>query len=174
MTTDTDTPSDDAPGPESLDTDDSDVEPDAENADEQPALDDDEMADLAGIGEEIEDDLDDAEPDDGDETSDEIESAGESSESTPSGDRRKWGDMYCNIAVTATESLIEGLDGDAEVSGDDLRDLDVDDAFNEMMAERGRPEDVPPQQWVFMGTAMFVVGNVVAQTDVLERLLDDV
>lgn len=157
-------------------------EEESNDSEEQPALEDDEMADLDAIAEDVaaaeseNEESEDAEDDEKDEPESSEESLTDSTQSTDSTSDRSWGKMYTKGVVKLDEALIDefGDESSAPITEADIRDLELDEAFDEWMATKtGRPEDIPPGQWVAIGTALLVGGNLLTETDVAKEALSD-
>lgn len=143
--------------------------------DSTPSLEDDEMADLDAIAEDVA--AADAENDESEDAEDpsEDESGSETSDDSTSTTSRSWGKMYTKGVVKASEAIVTefGDESSEPITEADVRDLELDEAFDEWMVEKtGRPEDIPPGQWVAIGTMMLLGGNALTETDALEGALD--
>lgn len=182
------------------DRDDTDVEEDVDDvveeestdSDNQPDLDDDEMADPSAIADAVaaaesdeDDDSDSTESDetesdqsDGDEEgSSTTSSTSTTSALTGSSSDRSYGELYVKGVVKLDEALIDefGDQDSTPITEADVRDMDLDDAFDEWMVEKtGRPEDIPPGQWVLMGTLILVGGHALVETDLAGEVLDGI
>lgn len=147
----------------------------SEDEDGQPEIDEAEMGDMDAIADLVGDDADDADESEDAEDGEEADSSSSSSSSSSSG--RSWGRMYTKGVVKTSEAIVDEF-GDAgadPVTEADVRDLELDEAFDEWMAEKtGRPEDIPPGQWVAIGTILLVGGNAVTETDLAGELMEGV
>lgn len=160
-----------------LEADDEPVEePAGVDEDERPSIDEDDMADLGPIS----DDLDDADPvgpvgtsdDDQDEDDDVQDDLDGAEGMVDSG--RNWGDLYVKSVSTASGALVAnfGDEGAEGVSEQALRDMDLDATFEEVMVDKaGRPENIPPEQWLLIGTVLVVGANLATETDLLENAI---
>jgi len=150
-------------------------EPDVDDADEQPELDDDEMADISAVAQEIEEETGD-DTDDQDETEDvddqdgaDLDSPGSSS--ITDGDRTTPGDIYCNglgmlAAVGRTQYGTADADDRSDLVeeyGDIARDLEIDQYVDELLEERGGVDELSPAQALMATTMMW--GGMVAMDD---------
>jgi hypothetical protein len=142
--------------------------------DDQPTIDEDEMADFSAVAEEIEesagDDDDQEESDDGEDHDDQEDSV-QSSTSTRDGDRVTPGDIYCNalgmgaaVARASYGSAEEDERSDlVEEYGDVARDLDIDVYVDQWLEEQGGIDELTPGQAILLSTVMF--GGMVAMDD---------
>jgi len=145
-----------------------------DDADEQPELNDDEMADISSVAAEIEDETS-PDSDDDQEESDDADQPDDGGLDAPGsindGDRTTPGDIYCNglgmlAAVgrtqygTADESERKEL---MDEYGDIARDLDIDQYVDELLAERGGIDELSPGQALMATTMMW--GGMVAMDD---------
>ena len=89
-------------------------------------------------------------------------------------DGESWGDMYVGTLTGISNGIIEehGRDGAEKLDESFARQLYLDDAMDEFMASRGRP-DMPPEQQVFIGTICFAVAVAGWKTDLFDQLLAD-
>lgn len=161
--------------PDSADVDESTTSTPADDDEGQPDLDDEEMADLDAIADDIQDDADVESEDADDPEDDNAESATSAEESSTTSSERSWGRMYRKGVVKTSEALVDEFgDQEAEpITEADVQDFELDEAFDEFMAEKtGRPEDIPPGQWVALGTIVLVGGNLATETDVAGELLE--
>jgi len=147
---------------------------------EQPSIDEDEMADLDSIAEEVEVDAG-AGDQDGAEDVDDQENA--DLDLDEDADRTSIGDVYCNVlgmtAVTAKDRYGSGLD-DGQGRKDALddyaeiaRDLEIDEAVDDLIEQYGGPDSLTPGQTVIVMTIVW--GGMVAMEDpeILEGLADE-
>jgi len=164
----------------------SDDEPDVDqdDADEQPELDDDEMADISSVAQEIEeetsDDADDQEESDDADDQDGADLDSPGSSSITDGDRTTPGDIYCNglgmlAAVGRTQYGTADADDRSDLVeeyGDIARDLEIDQYVDELLEERGGVDELSPAQALMATTMMW--GGMVAMDDpeMLEGLSD--
>jgi hypothetical protein len=145
-------------------------EPDTDDSEEQPDIEDDEMADISAVAEQVEaeagaagDDEDDEEPDNTDEEPDLALNAEE--------DRTSIGDVYCNVlgmgAAVARDQYGSGLERDRKDVLDEYaetaRNLDIDDAVDDWIAEHGGPDSLSPGQTIIVMTVVW--GGMVVMDD---------
>jgi hypothetical protein len=141
-----------------------------DDADEQPELDDDEIADISSVADEIEDETS-PDTDDDQEESDDAGLDSPGTESLTEGDRTTPGDIYCNglgmlAAVgrtqygTADESERSEL---VEEYGDIARDLEIDQYVDELLEQQGGIDELSPGQALLATTMMW--GGMVAMDD---------
>lgn len=150
---------------------------DVEEEDDQPAITEEEQADvdLADLADDVEaatrPDAGEDDQEDVDDTGDDQGDALPAPEGGPAG---QWGDMYVGLCTTVTNSIIEEYGGEnaERVDKDHFREVDLDYHFNETLQEMGRDTDLPPQQALLVGTMLAVGGPVVMQTDLLAELLE--
>ena len=149
----------------------------AESEGEQPSIEDDEQADLSALAEQVqaetapatdESDSSDSSDDTGGESDDGDETDGEDVE-TPG---ESYGDMYVKTLCSVSNAVIDeyGEEGEEDVDPEMARQLGLDDAIDELMAQRGQP-DMPPEHQVLIGTLVFAVTVAGAKTDLFDRLL---
>lgn len=148
-----------------------------EDADEQPAIEEDEFADvdLDAIAEQAEEEAGaDSEDDEVEEES--SDESGEETESVraPTGD--SWGDMYVGTLTTVSNAVIDehGKDGAEEIDESLARQLHMDEYMDDWMAKHGKREDMPPEQALMLSTAMFLAVVVGTKTDLPNQLLEEV
>jgi hypothetical protein len=148
------------------------VDQDDVDEDEQPEIDSEEMADLSAVADEIEDVAgaggDDQDDDVVDEDQDDVD------ELEP--DRsRGWGDMYVSSLTTGLNAVIEERGKpDAEPVDEQMaRDLHLDEAFDEWMAQRGRSE-MDPGQEVLLGTLILASSTLATKTDIVGEIAADI
>lgn len=147
------------------------------DADEQPELDDDEMADISSVAAEIEEETsagdgdDREESDDGDGQEDSSDGELDSPTSLTDGDRTTPGDIYCNglgmlAAVGRTQygSADESQRKDLMTEyGDIARDLEIDQYVDQLLEEQGGIDELSPAQALLATTMMW--GGMVAMDD---------
>jgi hypothetical protein len=140
--------------------------------DEQPDIEAEEMADLSAVADEIEDAAgaggDDQDDDVVDEDQDDVD------ELEP-GRSRGWGDVYVATITTSLNAIIDerGKDGAEPVDEQMARDLHLDEAFDEWMAQRGR-SDLEPGQEVLLGTLILASSTLATKTDIVGEIAADV
>lgn len=153
-----------------------------EDEEDQPPIEDDEFADLDAIAEDVQEastedaDSEDAEDRDVDESDSSDEPSRDPTSTSSSREQRSWGKMYRKGVVKTSEALIDefGDEGAEPITEADVQDMELDEAFNEWMEEKtGRPEDIPPGQWVLLGTLLLVGGNALTETDLAKEALSD-
>ncbi|WP_136688327.1 hypothetical protein [Halorhabdus amylolytica] len=160
------------------DLDEPDVEePDADpDEDEQPDIEDEEMADFSAVADEIEaaagadsDEESDAETDDS--TADGDDDQAPPSMDATASDRVTPGDIYCN-ALGMGAAVARASYGSAESDersdlveeyGDMARDLQIDEYVDEWLEEQGGIDELSPGQAILISTVMF--GGMVAMDD---------
>jgi len=152
------------------------------DADELPAIEESEQADLSGIGDvdpgEIEAaagpaaaDSEDAAADSEGDGSDGSEDAAQDSHSGESG---KWGEMYVT-GLTQTANMLRSEYGDGGEADPDLAyQIDLDQHFNAWMDSKGFGEDMPPEQAVLVGSLMFMVASVGTDTELMSNLAEQI
>jgi hypothetical protein len=147
---------------------------------EQPEIDGEEMADLSAVADEIEDaagagadDQDDVDGRDRDDVVDEGQDGERQQLGTaPS---RGWGDMYVSSVTTSLNAVIEerGKDGAEPIDEQMARDLHLDEAFDEWMAQRARSEMEPGQE-VLLGTLILASSTLATKTDIVGEIAADI
>jgi len=143
----------------------------------QPPVEDDELAALDAVREEVAEETsppDSDEEDDGDDTSGDeaAESAPSAATSDVPGESDTAGDFYVNTLVSVSNMVIDehGRDGADKIDDGLLRQMNVDDAVDELLADDGGP-DLPPEQQVLLGTSVFAVAMLATKTTVLDQAL---
>ena len=148
----------------------SDETPEAEDSEEQPDIEDDEMADISAVAEQVEAEAGAAGDEEGDDsppdTADESDLALDAEE-----DRTSIGDVYCNVlgmgAAVARDQYGSGLEQDRkdvlDEYADIARDLDIDDAVDDWIAEHGGPDALSPGQTIIVMTVVW--GGMVVMDD---------
>jgi len=159
-----DAPADDAPEPDEQAADTAD--------DEQPEIDDDEMADFGAVADEIEDaaGADPDETDDDQEDSDDEDEPSLSMDATAD-DRVTPGDIYCNalgMGAAVARASYGTADPDersdlVDEYGDMARDLEIDTYVDQWLEEHGGIDELGPGQAILLSTVMF--GGMVAMDD---------
>jgi hypothetical protein len=157
----------------------------ADDAEDVPEMSEDEQAtipaDLAAEAEEAAgagaDDTDDT---DSSSTSEETEDDGGDSTGTTAVDRAEgdgdtYGDLYARTLVNVTNAAIEehGKEGAEETDMEAARQLRIPDHANRLADELGMGEDMPPGQALMASSAIFVMTNVAAKTDLPAQMMDD-
>jgi len=144
--------------------------------DGRPPIDEEEMADLDAVREEVAEESappadEEAEQDGDGETPDD-----ETTEDDPrlSDEKDTVGDFYVDTLVSTSNMLIEehGREGADPIDGQPLRQMGVDDAVDELMASGDGP-DMPPEQQVLLGTSMFGLFVLASKTTVIDDALDN-
>jgi len=154
---------------------------DEEPTDEAPELDEDEIADIGDIADEIEDETapdDDQDGADDRNDNDDGELDSPTSSSITDGDRTTPGDIYCNglgmlAAVGRTQYGTASPDGRSDLVdeyGDIARDLEIDSYVDELLEERGGIDELTPAQALLATTMMW--GGMVAMDD--PEMLDNI
>jgi hypothetical protein len=148
---------------------------DQEDVDEadQPEIEAEEMADLSAVADEIEDAAG-AGADDQDDAVDEAGAEDDIDELEEPGRSRGWGDMYVSTVATSLNAVIEerGKDDAEPIDEQMARDLHLDEAFDEWMAQRGRPE-MDPGQEVLLGTLLLASSTLATKTDIAAEIAGD-
>jgi len=159
-----------------------DADPDAAEHDgeeEPPAIPDEDQADLpddlaaaaeaeAGAG---------ADPDtDADEDTDadtDGEESDESAATSAAGDT--YGDLYAQTLVSVTNAAIEehGKPGAEKTDLEAARQLNIPDHANRLVEELGIGQEMPPGQALMASSAVFVLMNVSAKTDLPSQMMGD-
>ncbi|WP_231184727.1 hypothetical protein [Haladaptatus sp. DYF46] len=162
--------------------DDGDEQPDDQDA--QPEIEAEEFVELGDLADAVEEDAGrdattDDDQDDTDTKYSEPPNGGpaieEPGDVAPSSDGDTWGDMYVGTLTTVSNALIEEYGDDADTIDESLaRQQHLDEYFNDWMASRGKREDMPPEQALILGTAMFLVTVVGTKTDLPAKLLAEV
>lgn len=145
--------------------------------DDRPSIDDEETADLDAIREEVAAETA-PDQDDGDDEPEASEgeadtAATDDATSEPAGEDTV-GDFYVDTLVSTSNLLIEehGREGASEIDDGMLRQMGVDDAVDELLAENGQP-DMPPEQQVLLGTAVFGIAVLATRTTVFDQALEN-
>jgi len=153
-----------------------------EPTDEPPELDEDEIADIGDIADEIEDET---APDDDQEESGDVQDDSADGEldspatsSITGDDRTTPGDIYCNglgmlAAVGRTQYGTADADNRSDLVdeyGDIARDLEIDSYVDELLEERGGIDELTPAQALLATTMMW--GGMVAMDD--PEMLDNI
>jgi hypothetical protein len=138
---------------------------------EQPSIDDEEMADISAVAEEVEADAGAADEDGDADDQDDHDDA--DLELDPDEAKTSIGDVYCNVlgmaSTVAKDRYGSGLeDGrDRKDALDDYaeiaRDLEIDDAVDDLIEEYGGPDELTPGQTVLVMSVVFA--GVVAMED---------
>jgi hypothetical protein len=147
--------------------------------DEQPEIEGEEMADLSSVADEIEDaagagaDGDGRDQDDVDGDQDGV--VQEDVDELEPGRSRGWGDMYVRSLTTGLNAVVEerGKAGAEPIDEQMARDLHLDEAFDEWMAQRGRSEMEPGQE-VLLGTIILATSTLATKTDLPSEIMADV
>jgi hypothetical protein len=151
----------------------------ADPDDGRPAINEEEMADLDAVREEVADETtppdsnDEQESDDDAESDQTADTGGDDTEALdPDGDTV--GDLYVNALVSTSNMLIEehGREDADPIDEQPLRQFGVDDAVDKLMADNGGP-DLPPEHQVLIGTAFFAVVVLGTKTTLIEDALEN-
>ncbi len=151
------------------------AEEQAEPEDDRPGIDGEETADLDAIREEVAEETAPSPTDaDGDSSDDETDDAVESEDSEAVAGEDTVGDFYVDTLVSTSNMLIEqhGREGADPIDGGMLRQMGVDEAVDELLAENGQP-DMPPEQQVLLGTCVFGVAVLATRTTVFDQALEN-
>jgi len=163
---------------EEIEADEDAADTETEPEDDRPGIDDEETADLDAIREEIAAETAPSPTADGEDdadTSDEEDAAAAESDGSEPGDGEDTvGDFYVDTLVSTSNMLIEqhGREGAEPIDGGMLRQMGVDDAVDELLAENGQP-DMPPEQQVLLGTCVFGVAVLATRTTVFDQALEN-
>lgn len=152
-----------------------------DDAEDQPDIEEEEQADLSALAEEVQEATDPVEPDapdddqgDDEDAASDAESDGESGESEAADGEGTAGDFYVDALVSVSNQIIQehGREGASEISREFPEQLRLDEAVDELMAERGE-SSLPPEQHLLLGTLVF--GALVAgtRTDLFDQLLEN-
>lgn len=156
---------------------------DHDDADDPPAIDDDDRASLPSDLAAAADAADAAESDadtDADETDDvdtttqpTAGSATETTAAATAGDT--YGELYAQTLVSVTNAAID-THGKPDAEKTDYQaaeQLGIPDHANRLIEEMGIGEDMPPGQALMASSAVFVLMNVAAKTDLPAEMMDD-
>ena len=160
------------------------ADPDAAEHDgeeEPPEIEEEDRANLPGdlaaaaadaAGEAIEEDESDAQDDATDDTT-ETPADAEATSAEPEGDT--YGDLYAQTLVSVTNAAIDehGKPGAKKTDIEAARQLGIPDHANRLMEEMGIGEDMPPGQALMASSAVFVLMNVSAKTDLPAQMMGD-
>jgi len=147
------------------------------DTEEQPEIDQNEMADLSELADEVEDEsgsgADDREVDENDGTDDDVDgdlATPDDPNATNGGET--WGDLYVGTLTTVSNALIEEYGEETDKIEEDLaRQQHLDEFFNDWMESRGKREDMPPEQALMLSTSIFLVTVLGTKTDLISQLL---
>jgi hypothetical protein len=148
-------------------------------SDEQPAISDDERADLpddlAAVAEEVEEEAGaatDSEDDDTDDSEDADSDAPEPASPGTAEGTTDWGDLYCDTVVTGLNAVVEEHGHESADPIDDSlpRDLDLDHYVNEWMAQQGKAE-MEPGEGIVVGTLVLTMTVLTTKTDLPKQAL---
>jgi len=154
---------------------------DEEETDEQPAIEDEEMADFSAVADEIE-----QEAGEDQETAEDVDDADNDDDSAEMGLETDGpdisiGDVYCNglgmlAAIGRTQYGTAERDRSALVDeyGDMARDLQIDEYVDQWVTEHGGMDEMTPGQAIILSTLLF--GGMVAMDDpeMLENVAGEV
>lgn len=168
----------DAPPAETTDASEGEAAEQANEGDDQPAIEDDEMADLDAIAEEVQDET--PAPDEGacdaaESDADDAESAERSADSEGiTADGETVGDFYVGTLTSVSNAIIDehGRDGAAKIDESLARQLQLDDAVDRLMADRGGPQ-LPPEQQLLFGTLVFALAVGAWKTDLVDQAISN-
>ena len=147
-----------------------------EDADEQPKIADEEMADFSAVADEIEAEAGAESDDESEEQADDSAEDSSDDQEVPAmdataSDRVTPGDIYCN-ALGMGAAVVRASYGSAESDdrsdlveeyGDMARDLQIDAYVDEWLEEQGGIDELSPGQAILISTVMF--GGMVAMDD---------
>lgn len=169
--------SDDDPDPETVET----VDEPGDEEDELPEMGEEDMADFEEVAQQAAESADDEETDGDDDQQDE---GADDQQDAPAidfggGDEQpigtgSWGDLYVEGLTVGLNQVIEakGKPGADQIEESLPRQIGLDDAFDEMMAKRGKSE-LPPEQHVLYGSLGLAVIVIVSKTEVPSELADN-
>jgi hypothetical protein len=97
----------------------------------------------------------------------------EATSAEPEGDT--YGDLYAQTLVSVTNAAIEehGKPDAKKTDIEAARQLGIPDHANRLMEEMGIGEDMPPGQALMASSAVFVLMNVSAKTDLPAQMMGD-
>lgn len=151
-----------------------------DDAENQPDINEDEVADIGDIADDVEAESGADADDDEDNDEQESETADvdqQDSDDLPApsdSDGDSWGDLYVGTLTTSANVLIEEYGDEGETIDEDLaRQQHLDEYFNDWMESRGKREDMPPEQALLISTAMFLVTVLGTKTDLFSQLLSE-
>jgi len=134
-------------------------------------------ADLAAAAEETEQNTDeDGESDaESDATEETTETTADAETSAPASQGDTYGDLYAQTLVSVTNAAIDehGKPGAEKTDIEAARQLGIPDHANRVMEEMGIGEDMPPGQALMASSAVFVLMNVSAKTDLPAQMMGD-
>ena len=149
---------------------------------EQPTIDEDEMADMDSIAEQVEADVG-AGSDDLDENADEQDDADDAGQdlTAPGASRTSIGDVYCNVlgmgAAVTKDRYGSGIEGDRKDVLDDYseiaKDLEIDKAVDDLIEQHGGPDSLSPGQTVLVMTIVFWGMVAMEDPSIIEGLADE-
>lgn len=157
----------------------------AEGDEDRPPVEDDQKAALDAVREEVAAETEPPDPaDEADDADDEDDVESDSGEEAESGAENNSGqladgedtagDFYVDTLVSVSNMVIEehGREDAEEMDGAMLRQMGVDDAVDELLANGDGP-DMPPEQQVLLGTTVFGVAMLATKTTVLDDALEN-
>lgn len=149
-----------------------------EESEELPEVSDDSTPDLDAINETIADETEEEEEEDDDESDDSESSEAETtSSSQPSLDGiEDFGDAYVTGLTTVSNAAVERYgDGETEPVSEDLaRDLELDKAVNDWMAEHGATDEMSPMQAMLTMTVVFIAIVMMSNPALVEKIIDSI
>lgn len=161
---------------EERDADEEAANSEAEPEDDRPGIDGEETADLDAIREEV---AEETAPSPTEDTTDDADSEADAAATESDGSdtvesEDTVGDFYVDTLVSTSNMLIEqhGREGADPIDGGMLRQMGVDEAVDELLAENGQP-DMPPEQQVLLGTCVFGVAVLATRTTVFDQALEN-
>lgn len=107
------------------------------------------------------------------ETTSDTDGTSEPATSTAEGDT--YGDLYAQTLVSVTNAAIDehGTPDAEKTDIEAARQLGIPDHANRLMDEMGIGEDMPPGQALMASSAVFVLMNVSAKTDLPAQMMGD-
>lgn len=152
--------------------DESSEEQESDSANDQPAINPDEMADLSSVADEVEESMADESDESSESDTDEGgEDAPEEPEEAGADARTSIGDVYCNMlgmAAWAARDRYGDLDGmdrseAMEQYADIAADLEIDAAVDDWIEQQGGPDALTPAQTVIIMSVVW--GGIVVMDD---------
>lgn len=145
---------------------------DVDDAGDQPAIEGDEMADMSAVAGDVENEVAPGQDESADEDLDDLDDV----EMDP--DRTSIGDVYCNIlgmsGAIAKDELGSGLEDNRKDVLDEYaeiaRDLDIDDAVDDLLEEHGGPDSLSPGQTVVIMSVVWFGMVCFEDPEILEGL----
>ena len=152
------------------------------DSDEQPSIDDEEMADFGAVAEEIEasadGDVDGQDDVDGDGADPALEENDDRLSPDDVGDRLSVGDIYCNalgMGAAVSRVRLGSADEDqrrelVEEYGDMARQLQIDEYLDQWLEEHGGMDEIGPGQALVLSTLIFGGAVMMDDPDMIENI----